>query len=137
MIEGDEPSMAQAGAMQLPIVGRIGVIVYVTVGAAAPQVELFGPTVVTFDGRRVPALRIHNSGTAHTRMNGFLTGSDATGKKFDFTPSDLPILPGEVREVPLTPSTSDNPTPTLTFPVAVRGTLEWSDQRTELDEHFK
>jgi hypothetical protein len=137
MIEGDEPSMAQAGAMQLPIVGRIGVIVYVTVGAAAPQVELFGPTAVTFDGRRVPALRIHNSGTAHTRMNGFLTGSDATGRKFDFTPSDLPILPGEVREVPLTPSTSDNPTPTLTFPVAVRGTLEWSDQRTELDEHFK
>jgi hypothetical protein len=70
-------------------------------------------------------------------MNGFLTGTDATGRKFDFTPSDLPILPGEVREVPLTPSTSDNPTPTLTFPVAVRGTLEWSDQRTELDEHFK
>jgi hypothetical protein len=137
MIEGDEPSVAKAGSVQLPIVGRIGVIVYVTVGAAAPQIEFFGPTAITFDGRRVPALRVHNAGTAHTRMSGFLTGTDATGRKFDFTPSDLPVLPGEVREVALTPSTSDNPTPTLTFPVAVRGTLEWSDQRTDLDEHFK
>jgi fimbrial chaperone protein len=137
MIEGDEPSVTKAGAVQLPIVGRIGVIVYVTVGAAAPQIEFFGPKVITFDGRQVPALRVHNSGTAHTRMSGFLTGTDATGRKFDFTPSDLPVLPGEDREVALTPSTSDNPAPTLTFPVAVRGTLEWSDQRTELDEHFK
>jgi len=137
MIEGDEPSVTKAGAVQLPIVGRIGVIVYVTVGAAAPQIEFFGPKVITFDGRQVPALRVHNSGTAHTRMSGFLSGTDATGRKFDFTPSDLPVLPGEDREVALTPSTSDNPAPTLTFPVAVRGTLEWSDQRTELDEHFK
>ena len=137
MIEGDEPAMAKAGAMQLPIVGRIGVIVYVTVGAAAPQIELFGPAVITFDGRQVPALRVHNAGTAHTRLSGFLTGTDATGRKFDFTPSESPILPGDVREVALTPSTSDNATPTLTFPVAVQGTLEWSDQRTELDEHFK
>jgi hypothetical protein len=137
MIEGDEPSVTKAGAVQLPIVGRIGVIVYVTVGAAAPQIEFFGPRVITFDGRQVPALRVHNSGTAHTRMSGFLSGTDATGRKFDFTPSDLPVLPGEDREVALTPSTSDNPAPTLTFPVAVRGTLEWSDQRTELDEHFK
>jgi len=129
--------MAKAGAMQLPIVGRIGVIVYVTVGTAAPQIELFGPAVITFDGRQVPALRVHNAGTAHTRLSGFLTGTDATGRKFDFTPSESPILPGDVREVALTPSTSDNATPTLTFPVAVQGTLEWSDQRTELDEHFK
>jgi hypothetical protein len=137
MIEADEPSVAKAGALQLPIVGRIGVIVYVTVGDAAPQIEMFGPTVVTLNGRQLPALRLHNSGTAHTRLSGFLTGKDATGRKYDFTPSDFPILPGEEREVFLTPSTSDNPNPTLTFPVTVQGTLEWANKSTELDERFK
>lgn len=137
MIEADEPSVTQAGAVQLPIVGRIGVIVYVAVGDAAPQIEVFGPDVVTLNGRRVPALRVHNSGNAHTRMGGFLSGKDESGKTYDFTPSDLPILPGEVREVFLTPSTADNENPTLSFPVTVQGTLEWADQRTEIRERFK
>jgi hypothetical protein len=137
MVEGDEPSLASAGAVRLPIVGRIAIIVYVTVGDAAPQIEVFGPEVVTHNGQRVPALRVHNAGNAHTRMGGFLSGKDATGAKYDFTPSDLPILPGEVREVLLTPSTADNPNPTLTFPVSVQGTLEWANQSTPLDEHFK
>jgi fimbrial chaperone protein len=137
MIEGDEPSVTKAGAAQLPIVGRIGVIVYVSVGNATPQIEVFGPEVVTYNGQRVPALRVHNAGNAHTRMSGFLTGKDASGRSYDFTPSDLPILPGEVREVVFTPSTADKTTPTLVFPVSVRGTLEWADQKTELDETFK
>jgi len=138
MIEADEPSVTKAGAVQLPIVGRIGVIVYVEVGDAAPQIEVFGPEVVTQNGQRVPALRVHNGGSAHTRMSGFLTGKDATGRTYDFTPSDLPILPGDVRSVVFVPSTPDSPTPpTLTFPVSVKGTLEWSDQKTDLTETFR
>ena len=137
MVEADEPTVAKAGTVQLPVVGRIGVIVYVTVGDAAPQIEVFGPETVTFNGQRVPALKVHNSGNAHTRMSGFLSGKDSAGKKYDFTPSDLPILPGEVRDVVLTPSTSDNPTPTLSFPVTVQGTLEWGNQSTQLDERFR
>jgi hypothetical protein len=70
-------------------------------------------------------------------MSGFLTGKDASGKSYDFTPSDLPILPGEVRSVILTPSTPDNQSPVLSFPVTVHGTLEWADQKTDLDETFK
>ena len=137
MIEADEPSVTKAGAVQLPIVGRIGVIVYVTVGDGAPQLEIFGPEVVTQNGQRLPALRVHNSGSVHTRMSGFLTGKDATGKSYDFTPSDLPILPGEARSVIFTPSSPDNPNPTLTFPVSVKGTLEWSEQKTDLNETFR
>jgi hypothetical protein len=137
MIEADEPAVAKAGSVQLPIVGRIGVIVYVTVGDAVPRIEVFGPDVVTLNGKQVPALRVQNLGSAHTRLSGFLTGKDATGKKYDFTPSDLPILPGEKREVFLTPSTSDDQSPTLTFPVTVQGTLEWADQTTQLDQQFK
>jgi hypothetical protein len=81
-------------------------------------------------------LRVHNSGTAHGRMTGFLTGRDAKGISYDFTPSDFPILPHEEREVFLTPSTATDDHPTLTFPVTVKGTLEWGNQKTELDERF-
>jgi hypothetical protein len=98
---------------------------------------VFGPEVVTLNCQQVPALRVHNAGNAHTRMSGFLSGADAQGRKYDFTPSDLPILPDEVREVFLTPSTSNNSSPTLTFPVTVQGTLEWGNQNTELNERFK
>jgi hypothetical protein len=49
----------------------------------------------------------------------------------------LPILPGEVREVVLTPSTSEDANPTLSFPVTVQGTLEWADQSAPLNERFK
>jgi len=138
MIEADEPSLANAGAVQLPVVGRIGVIVYVAIGDAAPQIEVFGPEVVTHNGQQLPALRVHNRGNAHTRMSGFLSGKDASGQKYDFTPSELPILPGEVRDVLLTPSTGDNSTaPSLTFPVTVQGKLEWANQSIPLDERFK
>ena len=137
LIEGEEPAVAQAGALRVPVAGRIGVIVYVVIGAGAPRLEIFGPDVVTLNGARVPALRVHNAGDAHGRMSGFLSGTDAKGVKYDFTPSDFPILPGEVCEVFLTPSTSDNDHPTLAFPVRVRGTLEWGDKKTALDEHFE
>jgi hypothetical protein len=137
MIEGDEPYLAQAGALKLPITGRIGVIVYVRIGAAKAVVDVFGPNVVLLNGQRLPTLRVHNSGDAHTRMGGFLTGTDAKGVKYDFVPSTLPILPGEVRPVYLSPSRPGNDHPQLVFPVTVQGRLEWDDQSTELNERFE
>ena len=137
LVEGEEPAVAQSGALRLPVVGRIGIIVYVIVGNAKPQIEVFGPQLVTLNGQKLPALRVHNAGNAHARMSGFLSGTDAKGIKYDFNPSDLPILPGEVREVFLTPSTDGNDHPTLTFPVTVQGALEWGNQRTELNERFE
>lgn len=137
LIEGEEPAVAQSGALRLPIVGRIGIIVYLIVGEGKPQIEVFGPQLVTLNGQKVPALRVHNAGNAHARLSGFLSGTDAQGIKYDFNPSDLPILPGDVREVFLTPSTADNDHPTLTFPVTVRGRLEWGNKSTELNERFE
>ena len=137
LIQGEDPSVAKAGALQLPIQGRIGIIVYVVVGDAKPEIEVFGPSVVTLNGQKVPALRVKNTGNAHTRMSGFLSGKDAKGIRYDYNPSSLPILPGELREVVLMPSTAGNDHPTLAFPVTVQGTLEWSDQSTKLDEHFE
>jgi fimbrial chaperone protein len=137
MIEGAEPSIARSAGLDMPVTGRIGVIVYLTIGDGAPNLEVFGPTVATLNGRQIPALRVHNSGSAHGRMTGFLTGTDAKGISYDFTPSDFPILPHEEREVFLTPSTPSDDHPTLTFPVTVKGTLEWDKKRTELNQLFQ
>src|SRR5580698_5062384 len=136
MIEGAEPSIARSKGLDMPVAGRIGVIVYLTVGDGAPELEVLGPKIATLNGQQIPALRIHNSGTAHGRMSGFLTGKDARGVSYDFTPSDFPILPHEEREVFLTPSTATDDHPTLTFPVTVKGTLEWGTQKTELNQRF-
>ncbi len=137
LIEAEEPTVTQAGAVKIPVVGRIGVIVYMSVGDAKADIDVLGTDVVTLNGQKIPALRVHNGGNAHARFSGFLSGKDVKGVKYDFNPSDLPILPGEVRQVFLAPSTSENDHPTLAFPVTVQGTLEWGNQRTELDERFE
>ena len=137
LIDGEASYMAKAGGMQLPVLGRIGIITYLRVGDAKPHIEIFGPDIVTVEGQKLPALRVHNDGDAHTRTSGFLSGRDATGKKYDFIPSDMPILPGEERVVYFRPSTAEGTSPTLTFPVTVRGKLEWDDQSADLDEQFK
>ena len=137
MIEGAEPSIARSQGLDMPVTGRIGVIVYLTIGEGTPELEVFGPKIATLNGQQIPTLRVHNSGTAHGRMTGFLTGKDAKGISYDFTPSDFPILPHEEREVFLTPSTATDDHPTLTFPVTVKGTLEWGRQKTELNQLFE
>ena len=40
-------------------------------------------------------------GRAHGRLEGFLEGTDARGRRIEFTPAGLPILPGETREIAL------------------------------------
>jgi len=137
MIEGADPSIASSKGLDMPVSGRIGVIVYAVVGAATPDLEVLGPTITKLNGQQLPTLRVHNSGTAHGRMTGFLTGTDAKGISYDFAPSDFPILPHEEREVFLTPSTPTDDHPTLTFPVTVKGTLEWGDHKTELNQRFE
>ena len=106
-------------------------------GDGEPVLEVLGPKIATLNGQQLPTLRVHNSGTAHARMTGFLTGTDAKGISYDFTPSDFPILPHEEREVFLSPSTATDDHPTLTFPVTVKGRLEWGKQRTELNQRFE
>ena len=137
MIEAAEPSIAHGKDLDLPVTGRIGVIVYVIVGDGAPVIEILGPKIVTLNGQQVPSLRVHNSGTAHGRMGGYFTGTDAKGVEYDFTPSNFPILPHEEREIYLAPSTPKEDHPTLTFPVTVKGALEWGAHKTEINQRFE
>jgi len=137
LIEGDEQMVKAPGGLNIPVSGRIGVIVYVTVGSAAPDLQIVGTGIGEANGRPVPILQIRNTGNAHGRLAGFLSGVDATGRTLDFTPSTLPILPDETRQIPLVASTAPDTIADIAFPVRVRGTLEWGvGKRTELDQVF-
>ena len=137
MIEGAEPSIASSKGLDVPVTGRIGVIVYVTVGDGAPSLEILGPKIATLNGQQIPLLRVHNSrhrARTHERVSD---RHGREGNSYDFHPSDFPILPDEEREVFLTPSTATDDHPTLTFPVTVKGTLEWGEHQTDLNQLFE
>ena len=124
---------------------RLASVLQVSKEAGLPAYQILQPEYNLYDRESYetnlePVVEAHKLAvvTYFSLASGFLSGKDATGRKYDFTPSDLPILPGEVRDVLLTPSIGDNSaTPSLAFPVAVQGTLEWANRSIPLDEQFK
>jgi hypothetical protein len=132
LIEGDPESI---GAMAMPVSGRIGVIVYLTIGKAVPQLDVIGTGIARVDERMVPVLQIRNTGTAHGRLAGWIDGTDASGRKLVFAPTNLPILPGERQAIALHPEgdAPDTPAPTINFPVHLKGQLEVGAQRLSID----
>jgi fimbrial chaperone protein len=135
LFEG-EPEIV--GELALPVAGRIGVIVYVAIGDAAPRLALVERTVVEVEGRRLPALTVRNDGTAHTRLAGFLRGRDAVGMEIVFVPQNAPVLPGQMRTLALhpQPTASGETPPEPAFPIRMSGRLEWSGTRLDVDEVF-
>jgi hypothetical protein len=137
MIEGDEQAVRTASGLTVPVSGRIGVIVYATVGEGAPDLRVVGATTADTDGQRAPVLQVRNAGSAHGRLSGFLSGVDAKGQRREYAPSTLPILPGETRAIALVADAGPANGGEVVFPVRVQGTLEWgSGQRIELDQQF-
>lgn len=133
MVNGDPENVP--GKTALPVAGRIGIIVYLAIGGAAPQLSVSGSQARDVQGRIVPVLRIHNSGNAHGRLDGFIGGRDASGRKFALAPSNLPILPGETRDIPLSPEGDNDamPAPAIVWPLALKGHLDWSGHRLDID----
>lgn len=132
VLEG-EPELVP-GQISMPIAGRIGVIVYVAVGDAAPQLDVVGHAVREVNGRRLPVLQVRNRGNAHGRLAGFADGTDAAGKRYSFTPANLPILAGETRSIVLTPEadSADAAVPELAYPVVLDGRLDSGAQRLDI-----
>ena len=136
LIEGGDQAVT-SGSVSLPVSARIAVIVYARIGNAQADLDVVQTRTGIADAKRVPALVVKNTGAAHGRLAGFLSGEDATGKRFDFVPSTLPILPGESREIVLVPSAMVDKMPELQFPVRVRGRLEWGEGRSlAVDSRF-
>ncbi|MFM6932203.1 MAG: hypothetical protein ACKOUT_08170 [Novosphingobium sp.] len=101
VVSGAEAKVSPGENFKFPISGEIAIIVYVAVGDVKPQLKIVKADVVTLNGVQTPVLMVENTGTAHGRLSAFLSGIDATGKKREFSPSTLPILPGETRRIAL------------------------------------
>ena len=137
MVEGDEPAVAGTELLRIPARGRLGVIVYVAVGNAAPKLEIVKAGVETVAGKRTPTLWVRNRGNAHGRLGGFLTGVDARGRELEFAPSTFPVLPGETRALTIAAQTAPNQPTDPELPVTVRGTLEWAGGRVPFEHRFE
>ena len=129
-----DTKVSPLGGILLPIQGRIGVIVYVRIGGAKPELALERVAIQMVNGRPTPVVVLRNSGNAHGRAEGILSGNDATGRAFDFVVAPLPVLPGETRAIPAWPQEAadgrkDAPKP----PIRVKGTIEWDGGRIPVD----
>jgi hypothetical protein len=101
VVSGAEAQVSPGENVKFPISSQIAIIVYVTVGDVTPKLEIVKADVIGINGVMTPVLMVKNSGSAHGRLSAFLTGTDALGKKREFTPATLPILPGETRRIAL------------------------------------
>ncbi len=133
MIEG-EPQIAK-GQVALPFSGRIGVIVYLAIGNAKPTLSIDSNTTREINAQRLPVLRVHNTGTMHGRLEGYLSGSDAKGKRIVLLPDNGPILPGDSRDLVLfpQPDASGKTPPTIVYPLRIKGRLDSGPQRLNID----
>lgn len=136
LIEGRDPASGSAGPVEFPVSGRLGVIVYVAVGEARAELTLTASGLVTEQGRPLPAVTVRNSGLAHGRLAGFLDGRDAQGTRFTLIPQALPILPGQVRTVPMRPERNDGTAGGPVYPLQVEGQLESGAHRLPFSHRY-
>lgn len=139
MLEGQEQVSRPQGGPAIPFSGRLAVVVYVAMNGAEPQLTVTGSSVQVLNGRSTPLLHVLNTGTAHGRLGGFLSGVDASGITLEFSPNSMPVLPGETRRVALNASKpGDSETEVqIKLPVTIKGKLEWGKGHSEpLDQRF-
>lgn len=139
MIEDDAPASADVkfSNIELPVAGRIGVIVYVAVGDIRPQLDIVQITGDIYQSRPTPVILVRNSGTAHGRLEGTLEGRDDAGRVIDFSVATLPILPGETRRIPIWPNDDANGKSVETpFPLTLSGRIEWQGGKREINQRI-
>lgn len=119
--------LISSAPIQLPLTGRLGVVVYVAIGGAQPKLSMVEVTTGDDAGERVPMVTVRNDGNAHGRLDGALKGTDASGRSFFFPVSTLPVMPGQTRHLALIPAEDlqGKKRPKLTFPVKLSGRLDW------------
>ena len=127
--QGTETSDAmEEGNIKVPIVGAIGVIVYVTVGNAAPDLEFKGAFIDRENESVLPVFRLHNKGNAHARPYGIIKIVDSYQKKAELQISPFPILSGQTTDIKLNLIKDLSGIETideLTLPWQLKGLIEW------------
>jgi len=132
LVSSDAGTVTPSGGsfIQIPIVGRLAVIVYVTIGDAKPDMKLEHIAMQKMNGKILPVATFRNSGDAHSRVSGNLEALDANRHKVILVADESVILPNTARGVRLNPmdwSSGEGKTPTfdLAPPMHVRGTLRF------------
>jgi hypothetical protein len=143
MVEGLDTSKINPGSLSFPVSGRIGVIVYAGMEGTKPELKIIGQSVQAGEqgAARLPVITVRNEGNAHGRLNGLLTGVDASGNTIDFSPNTLPILAGETRQVTLLinpdpNAPKDKPLPVIRYPLSIKGNLEWGERSQPFEALF-
>lgn len=142
-IEGVEPAskaLIQQGSvgLSLPVSGRIAVAVYVMLNGAEPKLEMSKIDVMDIKGARTPVAIVRNSGDAHGRLDGAIDAVGADGAKFQLIPDGTPVLPGQTRNLALTPKGEPGgKPPVIVFPLRTHGTLDWDNGSFKVDAELK
>jgi len=115
--------------LSVPIVGRVGVVAYLAIGDAKPDLRLAEAGFKRIEGKTVPTITFYNQGTAHGRVFGVLEGKDAAGRQVELLVEDGAVLPKARRTLRLMAvdySSGEGRAPKfeLTPPMHVRGKLE-------------
>ena len=80
---------------------------------------------------------MQNTGNAHGRLEGSLNATDAKGQAYELVVESTPILPGQTRQLPLTPKPVNGASTTPTFPIKSRGQLDWAKGSFKINADFK
>lgn len=122
----EDAVITQADTLNIPVQGRLAVVMYVAVGEASPDLELQEVVLEEINGHLSPVAIVHNRGNAHARTAGFVDGKDANGLQLEFAIASLPILPGQTRSVPLRRADPEgSEAEPIVPPLELDGTLEW------------
>jgi fimbrial chaperone protein len=137
IIEPEDPYIVNSpdGRVEMPVVGRFGVLAYVTIGDAEPAISLIGITSAEVNGERVPAVELENTGNTYARPYGQIAATDEDGNRMFFRIRDYPLLPGRTETVAMIPDEdSDDALPTLlSFPLTLDGRIEAGDSDFDID----
>lgn len=138
LVEGNEPFIAK-GNVSVPVSGRVGVITYLAVDGAKPDLKLLDIFAEKDGNAPKISLKFKNEGNAHGRLLGFVNITDANGNKYSSTPSTMPILSGEERIANLNPlpKNKDEAPPVLLFPVKLEGKIYWNGGELKIDKEIK
>ena len=132
LTSSDAGTVTPSGAsfIQIPIVGRVAVIVYVTIGDAKPAMKLAHIAMQKINGKLQPVATFRNAGDTHGRVSGHLEAIDANHHKVVLVADESVILPNTARGVVLIPmdwSSGEGKTPAFDLmpPMRARGTLQF------------
>lgn len=134
LFAGEAANVSPSGAsqVQIPIVGRVAAIVYVTIGDARSDLRLANLAIRKIENKVIPVVEFINQGNAHGRVFGALEAKDAAGHVVTLVAQQSAILPKGRRTLRLSPvdySSGEPKAPAFDLqpPLHVRGKLQFLD----------